>query len=348
MAREKAGGGAAGRHIRLAVFGVGRIGTVHARNAAGIDGVEIVHLVEPVGDCAVLARELGASHSTPETALHDTSLDGILICSSTDTHADLLLAAAERGLAAFCEKPVSLDFPTVHRVTEAVERSAIACMLGFQRRYDPDFLAVHERIGSGRAGALEQLIMHTRDPSPPPLDYVRRSGGMLRDQAIHDFDQARYMTGEEVATLYAVGSCQIDPAIGMAGDIDSLLVTMTTTAGRMVQMGNSRRSPLGYDQRLEAHCANEVLFIDNGAASNTRIAGPGGALSPPPKDYFITRFAEAYRAEMVAFVAFLRGGPLPRAGIRDGYQAQRLAEAALASITTRRPVDLLHWHPQGV
>lgn len=133
-----------------------------------------------------------------------------------------LLAAAERGLAVFCEKPISLDWPTVAGVTDAVEASGIRCMLGFQRRYDPNFRAVRDRIASGKSGRLEQLVMHTRDPGPPPIDYVRRSGGMLRDQVIHDFDQARYMCGEEIASIYAFGNCQIGPAIGEAGDIDTL------------------------------------------------------------------------------------------------------------------------------
>lgn len=334
------------RPIRLAVFGAGRIGTVQARNAATISGVVVAHLVDPVADCDTLAAELGARRSTAEEALNDAGIDGIVICSSTDTHAELLLAAAERNIAVFCEKPISLDFATVETVTHAVESAGIPCMLGFQRRYDPNFRAVRDRIAAGTSGRLEQLIMHTRDPAPPPVSYVKRSGGMLRDQAVHDFDQARYMTGEEIVSLYAVGNCQIDPAIGAAGDIDSLLVTMLTASGRMVQMSNNRRGPLGYDQRLEAHCAQEVLFIDNRPQADIRIAGTSGTLSASPMDYFITRFERAYRAEMEAFVALLRHGEPVLAGIRDGYEAQRLAEAALISIASGQSVELTpDWRP---
>jgi myo-inositol 2-dehydrogenase / D-chiro-inositol 1-dehydrogenase len=330
---------------RLAVFGAGRIGAVHAMNAAAIPGVQVAHLVDPVADCDALAVQLGARRSSAADALAD-DVDGIVICSSTDSHADLLLEAAERGLAVFCEKPISLNWPTVARVTQAVEASGIRCMLGFQRRYDPNFRAVRDRIASGASGRLEQLVMHTRDPGPPPLDYVRRSGGMLRDQAIHDFDQARYMCGEEIASLHAIGNCQIDAGIGAAGDIDTLVVTMLTASGRMVSMTNNRRSPLGYDQRLEAHCADEVLFIDNRPQTDIRIAGPSGQMTAPPMDYFIARFEVAYRAEMQAFVAWLQGGPAPLAGIRDGYEAQRLAEAAVVSIATGQPVDLRNdWRP---
>lgn len=326
--------------IRLAIFGAGRIGAVHARNAAALPGVEIAHVIDPGTDPAPLAREIGARATETAEALGDGGLDGIVIASSTDTHAGLLLAAAERGIAAFCEKPVSLDFPTVARVTEAVEAAGIPCMLGFQRRYDPNFRSVRERIASGVAGPLEQLLMQTRDPAPPPRAYVARSGGMLRDQAIHDFDQARYMLGEEMALVHAVGGCLFDAGIAAEGDIDSLMITMVSTSGRMVQIANNRRAPLGYDQRLEAHCAREVLFIDNRPANDVRIAGPEGTRTAPPMDYFISRFAEAYRAEMVAFAALIREGTPPLATIRDGLEAQRLAEAAIASIRTGQPVAL--------
>lgn len=332
--------------IRLAIFGAGRIGAVHARNAAALPGVKVAHLVDPGMDAAPLAREIGARASDAAVALADGVLDGIVIASSTDSHADLLTAAAERGLAVFCEKPVSLDFATVTRVTEAVEAAGIPAMLGFQRRYDPNFRAVRERIASGASGPLEQLLMQTRDPAPPPRAYVARSGGMLRDQAIHDFDQARYMLGEEIASVHAVGSSLFDAGIAAEGDIDSLMVTMVSASGRMVQIASSRRSALGYDQRLEAHCAREVLFIDNRPVSDIRIAGPEGMLSAPPMDYFISRFAEAYRAEMAGFASLIRDGTPPLATIRDGLQAQRLAEAALASIRTGRPVTLTpDWMP---
>ena len=336
------------RPIRLAIFGAGRIGRVHARNAAAMAGVVVVHLVDPAPEAAGFAQSLGARLSETGDVFGDKTLDGVVICSSTDTHADLLSRAAEYGLAVFCEKPISLDFGTTERVTRLVKAAGIPCMLGFQRRYDPNFRSVRERIASGVSGRLEQLVMQTRDPAPPSIDYVRRSGGMLRDQAIHDFDQARYMSGEEIVSVYATGHCQIDPAIGAEGDIDSLLVSMVTASGTQIQMINSRRGPLGYDQRLEAHCAGEVLFIDNRPQSDIRIAGPKGSLSAPPQDYFITRFESAYRAEMEAFVAHLRGGPPPLAGIADGYQAQRLAEAALASIRTGRPIALdAGWTPEG-
>ncbi|MFV0359328.1 Gfo/Idh/MocA family oxidoreductase [Tropicimonas sp.] len=334
--------------IALAVFGTGRIGQVHARNIAALPGVRLKYVVDPVASAArdELAAGLGAQVAAPDTVFADPDVDGVVIASPTDTHAGLLLDAVTAKMAVFCEKPVSLDFPTVAGVTTQVEASGVPVMLGFQRRYDPNFRTVRDRIAAGTSGRLEQLVMHTRDPGPPPVSYVRVSGGMLRDQAVHDFDQARYMTGEEIASLYAIGNCQIDPDIGAAGDIDSLMVTMLTASGRMVQMSNNRRGPLGYDQRLEAHCAREVLFIDNRPQNDLRIAGPEGALSAPPMDYFIARFEAAYRNEMIAFVEMIRNGTPPLAGIRDGLEAQRLAEAALVSIATGAPVALSpDWQP---
>jgi myo-inositol 2-dehydrogenase/D-chiro-inositol 1-dehydrogenase len=220
-------------------------------------------------------------------------------------------------------------------------------MIGFQRRYDPDFRAVRDRIASGAAGDLEHIVMHTRDPAPPPRAYVERSGGMFRDQAIHDFDMARYLLGEEVRTVYAAGSCLIDPKIGAAGDIDTAMVTLTSVSGRFVQMVNCRRAPFGYDQRLEVVCSGEVLYVDNRPMTSLRTGDAAGFHIAPPMNYFIERFAAAYRAEIEAFIAMLGGGDAPLAGIRDGLEAQRIAEAAIVAMRTGRPVTLdAAWRPE--
>ena len=332
----------------LAVFGAGRIGQVHALNAAAIPSVRVRYLADPVvsDQRDSLAAHLGADVVDEEAVFADSGVDGIVIASSTDSHAALLERAAQTGKAVFCEKPVSLDFATVQRVSETVMRAGVACMLGFQRRYDPDFRAVRDRIESGAAGRLEHLVMHTRDPAPPPRAYVERSGGMFRDQAIHDFDMARYLLGEEIRTVYAVGTCLIDPEIGAAGDIDTAMVTLTSASGRFVQMINCRRAPFGYDQRLEALCAREALYVDNRPATSIRIGDADGFRAAPPMNYFIERFAAAYRAEMEAFVRMITTGESPLAGIRDGLEAQRIAEAAVVAMRTGQPVTLTtDWQP---
>lgn len=182
--------------------------------------------------------------------------------------------------------------------------------------------------------------MTTRDPSPPPVEYVKRSGGLFRDQAIHDFDMARYLLGEEIVSVYAVGGCLIDPAIGAAGDIDTAMITLESRSGRFVQMNNCRRAAFGYDQRLEAVCSKEVLTIGNSPQNTVTIADARGFTAAPPENYFIERFAGAYRLEMEAFVDLLRSGSEPLAGIEDGLEAQRLAEAAQVSLESGQPVEI--------
>lgn len=337
--------------MQIAVFGTGRIGQVHARNLARMESVELSHLVDPVDSAAraEIAAATGARIASPDEVFADPQVAGVVIASSTDSHADLLLAALAAGKPVFCEKPISLDFATVQRVVAEAEAAGVPVMMGFQRRYDPNFRAVRNRIADGVPGALEQLVMQSRDPSPPPVAYVRNSGGFVRDSAIHDLDQARYMTGEEMTRVFALGACKVDPEIGAAGDIDTLAITLITQSGRMIQMSNSRRGPMGYDQRLEAHCARESLFIDNGPQTDIRIATSAGEMRAPPHDYFIERFARAYADEMVDFVAMIRDGKAPLATIRDGLEAQRLAEAAIVSIKTGQPVDLSpNWQPGAI
>ena len=334
--------------IKLAVFGAGRIGYVHALNAASLRSVRLEYIVDPIPSAHLddLASKTGARIVEADTVFADPSIDGVIIASSTDTHAELILQSVAAGKAMFCEKPISLDFKLVTEVAEAVAKAGTPCMLGFQRRYDPNFRMVRERIQSGTSGQLEQVVMHTRDPSPPPVEYVKRSGGMFRDQAIHDFDMARYLLGEEIRTVYAFGGCLIDPGIGQAGDIDTAMITLTSKSGRFVQMNNCRRAPFGYDQRLEALCAKEVLYVENRPKDSVMIGSAQGFTSAPPMNYFIERFADAYRAEMVAFVEMLKTGAEPLAGMADGLEAQRLAEAAIVSMQTGKVVELTAgWQP---
>lgn len=336
--------------LKLACFGAGRIGQVHAANAAAHPDVTLAYLVDPI-DTPVrtaLATSMGAQLTDADTVFADPDLDGILIASSTDSHAELLMRAAKAGKAVFCEKPISLDFALTRQVVETVEAAGIPCMMGFQRRYDTSFRAVHDRIVSGISGPLEQLTMYSRDPSPPSRAYAETSGGMFRDSTIHDADMALFLLREEIASVYAVGTCLISEDIGAAGDIDTLMVTLTTVSGRMANITACRRGPMGYDQRLEALCAQEVLNVANQLQTHMSITDPSGARLAPPENYFIGRFRQAYAAEMLAFVELVQNGTAPLAGIRDGYEAQRLVEAALQSCQTGLPVKFgAEWTPQG-
>ena len=335
---------------RLACFGAGRIGQIHAINAASLPGVEMVYVVDPVAGPHrdALAAAIGAKLVDEDRVFADDTIDGIIIASSTDSHAGLLIRAAKAGKAAFCEKPINLDFGLTQAAVDQVEASGIPCMLGFQRRYDKSFRAVKDRITSGVSGRLEQLAMQSRDPAPPARAYVETSGGMFRDSTIHDADMARFLLDEDIATVYAVGSCLISDEIGAAGDVDSLMVTLKTVSGRQAQITACRRGPMGYDQRLEALCANEVLNVENQPQTQMTVTSPAGKTNAAPENYFIERFRQAYRDEMVAFVDLLQNGVPPLAGIRDGYEAQRLVEAAIMSMQTGAPVAFgRDWTPLG-
>lgn len=334
--------------IELAVFGAGRIGRVHALNAAATPSVRVKYLVDPVAGepREALAGRIGAEVVEADAVFTDPDIDGIVIASSTDTHADLLGRAVDAKKPVFCEKPVSLDFGTVEAVAARVLAANLPCMLGFQRRYDPAFRQLRERIASGAAGRLEHVVMQSRDPAPPPRSYVETSGGMFRDSTIHDMDMVRFLLDEEIATVYAVGSCLISPEIGEAGDVDTLMVTLTTRTGRLAQVIACRRGPFGYDQRLEALCANEVLYVENRPQGTLMVADAAGYHASPPMNYFIERFTDAYRDEMAAFIRLIETGEAPLAGIRDGLEAQRLVEAAIVSARDGLPVTLTpDWRP---
>jgi myo-inositol 2-dehydrogenase/D-chiro-inositol 1-dehydrogenase len=211
-------------------------------------------------------------------------------------------------------------------------------MLGFHRRYDPSFRAVRERIRDGTAGVVYQIIAFSRTGAIPPIDYIRVSGGLFRDSSIHDFDMARYLLGEEIASVYAVGGCLADEAVGAAGDIDTAMITMVSRSGKLVQINNGRYTPFGYDQRIEVLASNEVLRVDNAPRDTVVVGTREGLSSAGPVHSFIERYATAYRAEMEAFAQLITEGKAPLADHNDGLEAQRLAEAAVRSMCDKRPV----------
>lgn len=333
----------------LACFGAGRIGQIHAANAARQPGVRLKYICDPVASEArdALAARTGAALATPAAIFDDGEVDGIIIASSTDSHAELLSRAAKSGKAVFCEKPISLDFRLTRQVAAEVEAAGIPCLMAFQRRYDTSFRQVRERIASGVSGPVEQIVMFSRDPAPPPGSYVRTSGGMFRDSSIHDVDMARYLLVAPITRVFAVGSNLISDEIHAEGDVDTLTITLVTEAGQMAQIVACRRGPMGYDQRLEVLCSREVLTVGNQPVSTVSITTLEGTLAAPPENYFLERFRQAYAAEMDAFVALIRDGTPPLAGIRDGLEAQRLVEAAQQSARSGRAIDFgPGWQPE--
>ena len=325
--------------IRIAILGAGRIGRVHARAVAATPGAALVAVADPVESAA---REIVAAYGgelrSVEAIEAAGDVDAVLVCTPTDTHADLIERFARAGLAVFCEKPVDLSVARVRACLDVVEATGATLMIGFQRRFDPDFRALKDVIDTGRIGDVEMVTLTSRDPGPPPADYIRRSGGLFRDMTIHDFDVARWLLCEEVESVQAVGSVLTDPAIRDLGDIDSANVLMATASGRQCTITNTRRAAYGYDQRIEVHGSLGAVSAGNHRQANIEIATRDGHSRPPLLDFFMTRYAAAYAAEIAAFVDVVaNGAPVPTTG-RDGLMALALAEAAQRAVDEGRTV----------
>ena len=239
--------------INLCLFGAGRIGAVHAANVARNNEVNIRYVVDAYEPAAKkMAALYDAQVVSVEQALADSEVHGVIIASSTNTHANLMELSASAGKAVFCEKPVDLSVARVRECLASVAESGAICSIGFNRRYDPQFSALKQAIEAGTVGNLEMLTITSRDPSPPPVEYIEVSGGLFRDMMIHDFDMASWLLDDEIVEVFATASCQVDPEIGNAGDVDTALVTLKTVSGKLCQISNSRRACYGYDQRVEA------------------------------------------------------------------------------------------------
>ena len=324
--------------MRVAVIGAGRIGQIHARNIADHSGVELAGVSDAVeAAAATLAGACGVKVLSLDEAFR---ADAVFICSPTPTHADYIERAAAAGIAVFCEKPVDLDAARVRACLDVVHRAGIKLMVGFNRRFDPSFAMLKQRLDAGEIGTLELLSIISKDPAPPPPAYVAQSGGIFRDMMIHDLDMARFLLGEEPVTVQAAASALVDPAIGAAGDFDTAVVTLRTASGQICQISNSRRATYGYDQRIEAHGEGGMLRAGNMTATTVEKADASGFATEPALPFFLQRYAPAYRAELDAFVTALSTGTMPAPGGEDGLRALELADAATQSARSGETVRL--------
>lgn len=324
--------------MRIAVIGAGRIGQIHARNIAAHADVELAGVVDAAPTAAAaLAGACGVSVLAQDDAFR---ADAVFVCSPTPTHADYIEQAAAARIPVFCEKPIDLGVARVRTCLDAVRRAGIPLMVGFNRRFDPSFAMLKQRLDAGEIGALEMLTIISKDPAPPPAAYVAQSGGIFRDMMIHDLDMARFLLGEEIVQVQAAASALIDPAIGLAGDFDTAAVILHTASGKICQISNSRRATYGYDQRIEAHGAGGLLRAGNVTATTVEKADAGGFTTEPALPFFLQRYAPAYRAELDAFVAALKAGAMPAPGGEDGLRASELADAATLSARTGKTVRL--------
>jgi myo-inositol 2-dehydrogenase/D-chiro-inositol 1-dehydrogenase len=327
--------------MRFGVIGAGRIGKIHGGNIAKRADCEVGYVADADAAAAqALATATGGKVGAVEDILADTSVDAVAICSPTDTHADLIERAAKAGKAIFCEKPVDLSAERVRACLEVVQSTGAKLMIGFNRRFDPNFASVRRRIADGAIGKVEIVQITSRDPSPPPVSYIARSGGLFRDMMIHDFDMARFLLGEEPVCVSAFGSALVDPAIGEAGDVDTAVVILQTKSGKVCEISNSRRATYGYDQRIEVHGATGMLRAGNHHRTTVEQAGAQGITADPVQDFFLERYADAYRLELDAFVSGIERGVAMTPSGQDGLRAQRLADAAALSLAEGRPVRL--------
>lgn len=328
--------------IKVAMFGAGRIARVHGETLKGHPLVTLEYIVDPLNDVAeFLANELNAKVTDADSVFADKSITAVVICSSTDTHADLIIKAAQSGKAIFCEKPVALDIVRARDAAHIVKDTGVACFIGFNRRFDPTFRTLWEQKEQGRIGDLEQLIITSRDPKPPPLSYIKVSGGLFRDMMIHDLDMARWMLGEDPVEVFATGSCMIDKQIGATGDVDSAQVILKTGSGKLCHISNSRRSVYGYDQRIEILGEKGMLQANNPPQHHVRFSGEEGEISGNPQHFFMERYLSAYRRELEAFITILLEGGDSPITIDDGVKALQLADACYQSQVTGKMVCLV-------
>ena len=328
--------------IRLAVIGAGRIGQIHASNAARNPGVQLVGIADAIPEAAQkLAAQLDTPVVSVDSIFADATVDAVLIGSSTDTHADLIQRSAKAGKHIFCEKPVDLDLARARECEAVVKASGKTCLIGFQRRFDPTFAALKARIDAGEIGVVEALSVISRDPGAPPVAYLQRSGGIFKDMLIHDFDIFRWIIGEEAETVYAAASALTDPTIASeANDADTTAVTIRTPSGKLAQIHTSRRAAYGYDQRFEV--LGSLGMLQAGNHRPTEVVAYGGDVvsTDKPEHFFLQRYEKAYRAELDHFVAVLAGQEKLRVSIEDGVKALELADAATTSWREKRIVTL--------
>ena len=327
--------------LEIAQFGAGRIGQIHASNIASCRNARLRYVVDVNAEAAKkLAARHGAKVAAEAEAFADREVGAVLIASSTDTHARLAIAAARAGKAIFCEKPIDLSLAKVDACVQEVQKAGVPMFVGFNRRFDPSFSALKRRLDQGEIGAVEQVVITSRDPGPPPLAYVKVSGGMFRDMTIHDFDMARWLLGEEPVEVFAWGESLIDRKIAAVGDIDSAMLILRTASDRMCHINNSRRAAYGYDQRIEVFGAKGLLRAENVGETTLEHFGPKGTASDRPLDFFLERYADAYRAELSAFLECVQNKAAMPVGADDGRQALVLAEAALKSLKTGKPAQV--------
>ncbi len=330
--------------MNVGVIGCGRIGRIHAANlATRIPAVRVASLADVAGAAAKeVAEQLHVAQATADyrELLADPAVDAVAICSSTDTHSRIIQEAAAAGKHIFCEKPIDYDLARIRAALAAVDKAGVKLQIGFNRRFDPSFAKVRELVASGAVGQPLVIRITSRDPGPPPLQYIKVSGGIFLDMTIHDFDMVRFLSGSEAEDIYAIGDALVDPAIRDAGDVDTAIVTLRLKNGALATIDNSRQAIYGYDQRIEVFGSKGSVSAGNRTPDAHVLMDSTGVHEAKPLHFFLERYAEAYVIEMRAFVEAVRKNQTPPVSGVDGLQPVVMGLAATRSLREGRPVKL--------
>lgn len=330
--------------VNVGLIGAGRIGRLHAEHLAfRIPQANLLAVSDIILEAAQkCAAEFGIPKAIQDhrEIMEDPNIEAVVICSSTDTHAQMIEEAAAAGKHIFCEKPIDFDLARIDRALAAVEEAGVKLQVGFNRRFDPNFRRVRELVAAGKIGEPHILRITSRDPAPPPIEYVKVSGGIFLDMTIHDFDMARYLIGSEVEEIYAVGGVMVDPAIGEAGDIDTAVITLRFENGVIGTIDNSRQAVYGYDQRVEVFGSGGMVAVSNKTPDSAVVSDAEGVHGPLPLYFFIERYVDSYIAEMEAFIECIQQDRMPPVTGIDGRIPVVMGYAARRSYEENRPVRL--------
>ncbi len=331
--------------INIGIIGAGRIGKVHCESImCYVKNATVKTVADPFmnSDTEKWLNDMGVEKVTKDyrDILNDKDIDAVLICSSTDTHAPISIEAIKAGKHVFCEKPVDHDIDKIIEVKKALQGSKVKYQVGFNRRFDHNFAAVREAVKAGKIGNLNVLKICSRDPVAPPVSYIKVSGGIFLDMTIHDFDMVRFLSGDEVESVFAMGGVMVDKAIGEAGDIDTAIITLRLKSGALAVIDNCRRAQYGYDQRAEAFGELGQVAITNDSASNAVLSNCDGVTAEKPLLFFLERYMQAYVNEITQFIDCIANDKQVPVSIEDGLQAVVIGVAAKKSLEEGRPVSL--------
>ena len=329
------------KRIKFAILGMGRIGKVHADTIQANSNSELAAIHDPINnEINSLQKRYSCQQMSLDDITNNDQIKGILICTPTDTHVDLIKRFLYTKKAVFCEKPLDLNLRKVKKLVQLVNESKSQVMLGFNRRFDPHFAKLKAHLTKKEIGVIEQITITSRDPNPPTIEYIKQSGGIFKDMAIHDLDMAVFLADEKIHSITALGSNFVSKKIEQAGDYDTANILMRTISGKQISIINSRRATYGYDQRVEVHGSKGSLKVNNPTLSEIELAKEAGTTKDRLHHFFMTRYIDAYKNQIDYFVDCIKKQSMPKPDGSDGYYALYLAENALKSAKTGRTVYL--------